>query len=71
MSQLLTAPNAERSYSIDDLHPYQLDAVQIIKQTSACALWFRMGGGKTVSVLTALRDLYNNFEIHKVLVIAP
>ena len=71
MSPLLTVPNREKSYSLEELHPYQLDAVEFIKRTPACALWFRMGGGKTVSVLTALWDLYNDFAIHKVLVIAP
>ena len=71
MSPLLTVPSKERNYSLEELHPYQLDAVEFIKTTPACALWFRMGGGKTVSVLTALWDLYNNFKIHKVLVIAP
>jgi SNF2 family DNA or RNA helicase len=45
--------------------------VQQIKDHPACALWVDMGLGKTVSTLTALRELKDEFEVHRTLVIAP
>lgn len=71
MPQSLTTSKQEKRFSLEDLHPYQLDAVEIIKEYSACALWITMGGGKTIAVLTAISDLFNDFTINKVLVIAP
>ncbi|QAX31287.1 SNF2-related protein [Leisingera sp. NJS204] len=54
-----------------DLHEYQERAVQFIKDTPSCALWVEMGLGKSVSVLTAVSDLLQSFEAHRVLIIAP
>lgn len=64
---LKTAP----SFSRDKLHDYQHKAVQFIKDTPSCALWVDMGLGKTVTVLTAVADLLDGFEAHRVLIIAP
>lgn len=54
-----------------DLHPYQQQAVEFIKDKSSCALWLDMGLGKTVSTLTAIRDLLDEGEATRVLIIAP
>lgn len=54
-----------------DLHPYQNRTVEFIKANPRAALWLDMGLGKTVSTLTALSDLLADFELFKVLVIAP
>ncbi len=54
------------------MHNYQLHATDFILQNNYCALFIDMGLGKTISTLTAIEELmYKNFEISKVLVIAP
>jgi SNF2 family DNA or RNA helicase len=57
--------------SRNNLHPYQLQAVQFIKDTPSCALWLDMGLGKTVSTLTAVKDLLGDGTVKRVLIIAP
>lgn len=53
-------------------HQYQSMAIEKIYNTPRCGLFLDMGLGKTVITLTAIEDLiYNQFEISKVLVIAP
>lgn len=53
-------------------HPYQGYASQHIIDHPYCGLFMEMGLGKTVSTLTAFEQLmYNDFEVDKVLVIAP
>ena len=53
-------------------HDYQKYAIDYIESHPVAAVLLDMGLGKTVSTLTALNDLmYDRFEIHKVLVIAP
>ena len=53
-------------------HKYQKYAIDFIKQHSISALLLDMGLGKTVISLTAVNDLmFNSFEVHKVLIIAP
>lgn len=64
---LKTAP----AFSRDKLHDYQKRAVSFIKDNPSCALWVDMGLGKTVTVLTAVADLLDSFEAHRVLIIAP
>lgn len=71
MSTSSTALKKASRYSRDDLHAYQERAVSFIKETPSCALWVDMGLGKTVSVLTALSDLFSQFEVGRVLIIAP
>lgn len=53
-------------------HAYQAYCVERILQTKKIGLFLDMGLGKTVTTLTAIRELkYNRFLIRKVLVIAP
>lgn len=53
-------------------HNYQQYATEFIKDTPACAIFLDMGLGKTSITLTAINDLlFDSFEVHKVLVIAP
>ena len=54
-----------------DMHAYQNRAVNFIKQKKRCALFLDMGLGKTISTLTAISDLQNDFAVLRVLVIAP
>lgn len=54
-----------------NLHGYQLTAVEHIKEHPDAALFLDMGLGKTVSTLTAIADLINEFEVTKVLIVAP
>ena len=53
------------------LHDYQVKSVQHIKDNPYCALFLECGLGKSVSTLTAIKDLKEYCEIDKVLVIAP
>lgn len=53
-------------------HDYQKYAVEYIKSHPVTALFLDMGLGKTVTTLTAIRDLmYDTFEVQRVLVVAP
>lgn len=53
-------------------HDYQKYAIEYIKSHPITALFLDMGLGKTVTTLTAIRDLmYDTFEVRRVLVVAP
>ena len=53
-------------------HEYQKYAVEYIKTHPAASIFLDCGLGKTSITLTAIADLlFDSFEIHKVLVIAP
>jgi len=54
-----------------DLYKYQERMVAHIKLFPACALWVDMGLGKSIATLTAIKELKNEFEVSRVLVIAP
>lgn len=54
-----------------DLHAYQREAVQFIKDKPSSALWLDMGLGKTISTLTAISDLLDDGKATRVLIIAP
>lgn len=55
-----------------DLHPYQVFSIEYIKSHPIAALFLDCGLGKTVTTLTALLDLlFDEFRVHKVLVICP
>ncbi len=54
-----------------DLRVYQNENVNLIKSTPYSGLWTKMGGGKTVSALTAVSDLSDDLEAIRTLVIAP
>lgn len=55
----------------DNLHNYQLKAINHIKDNLGSGLFLQMGLGKTTSTLTAYSDLIDDFEIIKPLIIAP
>ena len=54
-----------------DMHAYQIKAVEFIKEKKRCALFLDLGLGKTLTTLTAISDLQDQMNVHKVLVIAP
>ena len=53
------------------LRTFQNAAAEFIKQTKRCALFIDMGLGKTVTVLTVVRDLVYDMQLTRVLIIAP
>jgi SNF2 family DNA or RNA helicase len=53
------------------MHAYQTKAVEFIKEKRRCALLLDLGLGKTTITLTAISDLQDQMNVHKVLVIAP
>jgi len=55
----------------DRLHSYQQEALDWLYEHPRTALWMPMGGGKTVSTLTALDDLSFVEDVFPVLVLAP
>lgn len=53
-------------------HTYQQHCIDRILETKKLGLFLDMGLGKTVTTLTAVKELkYNRFQVRKVLVIAP
>jgi len=53
-------------------HNYQSYAIEYIKTHPIASIFLDMGLGKTSITLTAINDLlFDSFEVHKVLVIAP
>ena len=53
-------------------HAYQAYCISKIIEIKKLGLFLDMGLGKTVTTLTAIRELkYNRFQVKKVLVIAP
>jgi len=55
----------------NDLHQYQNQMVQYIKDTPKCSLFLDMGLGKSIIALTAVTDLFDDMAVNKVLIIAP
>ena len=55
----------------DNLHDYQERGVSHIIDNEYCALFLDMGLGKTVTTLTAIKELLDNCIISNALVIAP
>lgn len=55
----------------EQLHDYQVKAVDMIVNNFNCGLFLDMGLGKTVSTLTAIKQLKDWAFIDKVLIIAP
>lgn len=55
----------------NDLHPYQERALEHIINNEYCALFLDCGLGKTVTTLTAIKELLDNCIISNALVIAP
>jgi len=54
-----------------NLHEYQRKAITFAKNNPKCALFLDLGLGKTVTTLTAIKDLLDSFDVNKVLVISP
>src|SRR5574344_2926001 len=55
-----------------NLHNYQIRSVQFIIEHPYCGLFLDLGMGKTVSTLTAVEKLMDDYlEVNSVLVIAP
>lgn len=54
-----------------DMHDYQDEGVQFIKDHPYCGMFVDLGLGKTVMTGTAMLDLIADGEINKVLVVAP
>lgn len=53
-------------------HAYQQHCIEKIQEIKKIGLFLDMGLGKTITTLTAIKDLkYNRFQVRKVLVIAP
>lgn len=53
-------------------HDYQADGVKKIIDNKSLALWWEPGLGKTVTTLTAIKELMiNRWQISRVLIIAP
>jgi SNF2 family DNA or RNA helicase len=53
-------------------HEYQQYAIRYIESHPTAAVLLDMGLGKTVITLTAIQDLlFDSFDVHRVLVIAP
>ena len=53
-------------------HGYQKHCIEKIIEIKKIGLFLDMGLGKTITTLTAVKELkYNRFEVRKVLVIAP
>lgn len=57
--------------SREDLHGYQIEAYDFMKSKLRCAAWLDLGLGKTATALTAISDLIDEFDVSRVLVIAP
>lgn len=55
-----------------ELHPYQDRGKICILENPKCGLFYPMGAGKTLTVLSALDELVNErFEVNKILIIGP
>ena len=52
-------------------HNYQTRATSFVESHKEAALFLDMGLGKTVSTLTALKNLIDWCEVRRVLVVAP
>lgn len=58
-------------YKRVQMHDYQRTIYDFIRDTPYCAVFVDMGMGKTISSLTAAVDMLMDFEVRKVLIIAP
>lgn len=52
-------------------HDYQKRAIRMILEKPDVGLFLDMGLGKTVITLTAVHELLDNFDVYRVLVVAP
>lgn len=70
-TSIAAPPGQPRRLSRKILRQFQRAAGQFIRDTKKCALFVDMGLGKTISVLTVLRDLADDYEIGRVLIVGP
>ena len=54
-----------------NLHSYQVDAINFVKDKKKCALFLDMGLGKTTTSLTVASDFLDDLFVINVLIIAP
>ena len=54
-----------------DLHDYQIEALDFATEKKKCALFLKMGAGKTVIALTWARNMLRRGEANHILVLAP
>ena len=54
-----------------DLHDYQVEAIDFATEKKKCALFLKMGAGKTVIALTWARNLLRRGEARHILILAP
>ena len=55
----------------EDQHGYQFDGSEYIHNNLMAWLWVEMGLGKTIMCLSAIEDLMYDFEVGRVLLLAP
>lgn len=67
----MTESNSSNIKTPKDLRNYQIASTKFILKHPRVMLAERMGLGKTVATLTAIKYLINRFQINNVLVIAP
>lgn len=63
--------SAKQLSSRSKLHGYQERMISHICTVPRSALWAEMGTGKSISTLTALRDLTKTLDVNRVLIVAP
>lgn len=63
--------SSNSKYDYSDLHDYQLDALDFATEKEKCALFLKMGAGKTVIALTWARNMIRRGIGNHVLVLAP
>lgn len=63
---------ADATLDRDDMHDYQVEGTDFIKDNDYCGCYVDLGLGKTIMSLTAITDiLFEESRIKKVLIIAP
>lgn len=58
-------------FNRSDHHDYQVKAIKHIMDNNCCGLFLDMGFGKTTISLTAMKDIIEDFECIKPLIVAP
>lgn len=54
-----------------EMHSYQDEGVEFLRENPKAALWVDMGMGKTIMLLTLIRDLLREKSVQKILIVAP
>lgn len=71
LTRSIRARFAEVELGPEDLHAYQHIGIDFILENDFCGLFQDMGLGKTVAAGTAAATLLDNFEVNRVLIVAP